>query len=64
MAEQQKTYHVAIVGATGAVGQKMMETLEDRNFPIKTLTLLSSKRSAGKRVRFQNKEITDRKSVV
>ncbi|KGX83288.1 aspartate-semialdehyde dehydrogenase [Pontibacillus marinus] len=51
-------YHVAIVGATGAVGQKMLETLEDRNFPIKTLTLLSSKRSAGKTVRFQNKDIT------
>ncbi|QHE52243.1 aspartate-semialdehyde dehydrogenase [Pontibacillus sp. HMF3514] len=51
-------YHVAIVGATGAVGQKMLETLEDRNFPIQTLTLLSSKRSAGKTVRFQNKDIT------
>ncbi|KGP73541.1 aspartate-semialdehyde dehydrogenase [Pontibacillus yanchengensis] len=57
MAEQKK-YHVAIVGATGAVGQKMLETLEDRNFPIETLTLLSSKRSAGKTVRFQDKEIT------
>jgi len=51
-------YHVAIVGATGAVGQKMLETLENRNFPIQTLTLLSSKRSAGKTVRFQNKDIT------
>ncbi len=51
-------YHVAIVGATGAVGQKMLETLENRNFPIETLTLLSSKRSAGKTVRFQNKDIT------
>ncbi len=51
-------YHVAIVGATGAVGQKMLETLEDRNIPIETLTLLSSKRSAGKTVRFQNKDIT------
>ncbi|MYL33197.1 aspartate-semialdehyde dehydrogenase [Pontibacillus yanchengensis] len=55
---EQKNYHVAIVGATGAVGQKMLETLEDRNFPIETLTLLSSKRSAGKTVRFQDKEIT------
>lgn len=51
-------FHVAIVGATGAVGQKMIETLEDRNFPIETLTLLSSKRSAGTTVRFQDKDIT------
>lgn len=57
MANNQQ-YHVAIVGATGAVGQKMLETLEDRNFPIETLTLLSSKRSAGKTVRFKNKDIT------
>ncbi|MFC0524193.1 aspartate-semialdehyde dehydrogenase [Pontibacillus salicampi] len=57
MAEQNR-YHVAVVGATGAVGQKMIETLEDRNLPIETLTLLSSKRSAGKTVRFQNKNIT------
>ncbi|KGP92910.1 aspartate-semialdehyde dehydrogenase [Pontibacillus chungwhensis BH030062] len=54
---ENKKYHVAVVGATGAVGEKMIETLADRNFPIETLTLLSSKRSAGKRVRFQDKEI-------
>ena len=40
--------HVAIVGATGAVGIEMLETLEKRNFPIGKLTLLASARSAGK----------------
>ncbi len=45
----QKQYHVAVVGATGAVGQQMVRTLEDRNFPVGKLTLLSSERSAGKK---------------
>ncbi|WP_079709498.1 aspartate-semialdehyde dehydrogenase [Paraliobacillus ryukyuensis] len=51
-----KGYHVAVVGATGAVGQKMLETLEKKKFPIGKLTLLSSKRSAGTNIKF-NKEI-------
>lgn len=51
-------YHVAVVGATGAVGQKIVQILEDKNFPIDKLTLLSSKRSAGKKVLFKNREIT------
>lgn len=46
-------YHVAVVGATGAVGQQMLKTLEERNFPIGKLTLLSSKRSAGKEITFK-----------
>jgi len=50
-------YHVAIVGATGAVGTQMMKTLEDRNFPVSKLTLLSSKRSAGKKLTFKGQEI-------
>ncbi|KYD23802.1 aspartate-semialdehyde dehydrogenase [Geobacillus sp. FSL W8-0032] len=53
----QKQYHVAVVGATGAVGQQMVRTLEDRNFPVGTLTLLSSERSAGKTMRFRGEEI-------
>ncbi|WP_036832281.1 aspartate-semialdehyde dehydrogenase [Pontibacillus litoralis] len=57
MAEQMK-YHIAIVGATGAVGQKMLETLEERNVPMASLTLLSSKRSAGKKVPFKGEELT------
>lgn len=50
-------YRVAVVGATGAVGQKMIETLADRDFPIKELKLLSSKRSAGKVVLYKGKDI-------
>ncbi|MCY8308867.1 aspartate-semialdehyde dehydrogenase [Bacillus vallismortis] len=49
--------HVAVVGATGAVGQQMLKTLEDRNFEMDTLTLLSSKRSAGTKVTFKGEEL-------
>jgi len=45
--KQQNGYNVAVVGATGAVGQQMIETLMKRNFPIEKLTILSSARSAG-----------------
>lgn len=55
---QNNGYHVAVVGATGAVGQQMIQTLEKRNVPIATLTLLSSSRSAGKVITFNGKEIT------
>ncbi|MCA1062425.1 aspartate-semialdehyde dehydrogenase [Rossellomorea aquimaris] len=51
-------FHVAVVGATGAVGQQMLQTLEKRDFPIKQLTLLSSARSAGSTVTFKGKEWT------
>ncbi|WP_027408739.1 aspartate-semialdehyde dehydrogenase [Anoxybacteroides tepidamans] len=54
---EQKGLRVAVVGATGAVGQQMIETLEKRDFPIATLTLLSSERSAGKKVMFKGQEI-------
>lgn len=43
-------YHVAILGATGMVGQEMLEILLDRGFPAETITLLASERSAGKTV--------------
>lgn len=55
--EQKSGLHVAVVGATGAVGQQMIRTLEERNFPISKLTLLSSERSAGKLVKFKDQEI-------
>nr|MDH3076983.1 aspartate-semialdehyde dehydrogenase [Bacillus velezensis]MDH3093092.1 aspartate-semialdehyde dehydrogenase [Bacillus velezensis]MDH3099577.1 aspartate-semialdehyde dehydrogenase [Bacillus velezensis]WGE01445.1 aspartate-semialdehyde dehydrogenase [Bacillus velezensis] len=55
--------HVAVVGATGAVGQQMLKTLEDRNFEIETLTLLSSKRSAGTKVMFKGEEYTVQEAV-
>lgn len=53
-----KGFHVAVVGATGAVGQQMIQTLEKRNFPISKITLLSSARSAGKVVRFREEDVT------
>lgn len=51
-------YRVAVVGATGAVGQKMLETLEKKNFPVAELKLLSSSRSAGTKQTFRNEEYT------
>jgi aspartate-semialdehyde dehydrogenase len=51
-------YHIAVVGATGAVGQQMLKTLEKRNFPIASLKLLASKRSAGNKVQFKGTEYT------
>ena len=44
--------NVAVVGATGAVGEEFLRILEERKFPIKELRLLASKRSAGKKMRF------------
>ncbi|MES2996233.1 MAG: aspartate-semialdehyde dehydrogenase [Verrucomicrobiota bacterium] len=49
--------HVAIVGATGAVGVEMLLCLEQRNFPLSKLTLLASARSAGKKMKFRGEEI-------
>jgi aspartate-semialdehyde dehydrogenase len=53
-----KTYNVAIVGATGAVGEVLLELLESRNFPVNNLYLLASERSAGTTVSFKGKRIT------
>ena len=50
--------HVAVVGATGAVGIEMIQTLEKRNFPVGQLTLLASARSAGKKLTFKGEAIT------
>ncbi|MCS7090552.1 MAG: aspartate-semialdehyde dehydrogenase [Verrucomicrobiota bacterium] len=49
--------HVAVVGATGAVGIEMIRTLERRDFPVGRLTLLASARSAGKRLSFRGEQI-------
>ncbi|MBA4536243.1 aspartate-semialdehyde dehydrogenase [Bacillus aquiflavi] len=54
---QTNGFHVAVVGATGAVGEQILETLTKRQFPISKLTLLSSARSAGKKIFHQGKEI-------
>lgn len=50
-------YNVAIAGATGAVGQEMMEILKERNFPLGELRLLASERSAGKELEFDGSKI-------
>ena len=52
-----KTYTVAILGATGAVGQEMMKILAERNFPVGKLIPLASARSAGKTLTFKGEEI-------
>jgi aspartate-semialdehyde dehydrogenase len=52
-----RSLHVAIVGATGAVGVEMMKVLERREFPVGKLTLLASARSAGKKQTFLGEEI-------
>jgi aspartate-semialdehyde dehydrogenase len=48
-----KTYRVAVVGATGMVGQTFIKVLEERNFPISKIVFFASKRSAGQEVIFQ-----------
>jgi len=47
-----KNYNIAILGATGAVGQTMLRVLEERNFPVDEIRLLASERSAGKELEF------------
>lgn len=53
-----KQYTVAILGATGAVGQEMMKILEERNFPVGKLVPLASARSAGKQLKFRGEDVT------
>lgn len=47
-----KSYNIAILGATGAVGQTMIKVLEERNFPVNEIKFLASERSAGKEVEY------------
>ena len=53
-----KLYTVAILGATGAVGQEMLKILEERDFPIGKLVPLASARSAGKKLIYKGEEVT------
>ena len=53
-----KGYNVAVVGATGAVGVEMIETLAKRAFPVKSLRLFASERSVGKKLKFKGADIT------
>ncbi|MGH7377814.1 MAG: aspartate-semialdehyde dehydrogenase, partial [Candidatus Methylomirabilales bacterium] len=50
-------YTVAVVGATGAVGETILRILEERKFPVSRLRLFASERSAGRRLRFQEQEV-------
>ncbi len=54
----ERKFNVAIVGATGAVGEVMLEILEQRKFPVDQLYLLASSRSAGSKRMFRGKQIT------
>ncbi|MBR1693855.1 MAG: aspartate-semialdehyde dehydrogenase [Selenomonas sp.] len=57
-------YNVAILGATGAVGQEFLNLIEERNFPFADLKMLASKRSAGKKIQFMGKEYTVEEATV
>ena len=59
-----KKYNVAILGATGAVGQEFLNLIEERNFPFADLKMLASKRSAGKKIQFMGKEYTVEEATV
>jgi len=50
-------FHLAIVGATGAVGAELIHLLEQRDFPVRSLKLLASPKSAGKMLKFKGEEI-------
>ncbi len=52
-----KKWNVAVVGATGAVGNEMIRVLEERDFPVAELTLLASERSQGKTLKYKDKNI-------
>ena len=52
-----KEYRVAVVGATGLVGETMIQVLEERNFPVSELHVLASNRSLGKRVDFRGRSL-------
>ena len=57
-----KLYTVAVLGATGAVGQEMMRILEERNFPVGKLIPLASARSAGKTLKFRGEDVVIREA--
>ena len=53
-----KKFNIAVAGATGAVGNQMLACLEERKFPVKSIKLLASSRSAGKKLRFKGDLLT------
>ena len=57
MSNQNRSFTVAIVGATGAVGETMLSILAERDFPVGKLVLLASARSAGTQVDFKGQKV-------
>ena len=53
MIDKKDKYNVSVVGATGAVGRRMLATLEERNFPVRRLSALASARSVGQKLPFR-----------
>jgi len=53
-----RKFNVAVVGATGAVGEEVFRVMEELNFPVNKVVPLASARSAGSKIKFQNKEVT------
>ena len=58
MSNETRRFHVAVVGATGAVGQTMLSILAERQFPVGKLSVLASARSAGNTIEFHGEKIT------
>jgi aspartate-semialdehyde dehydrogenase len=58
MLKKKDKYVVAVVGATGAVGNEMIFTLEQRDFPVEKLRLFASERSEGKKLKFRGEDVT------
>ena len=58
MLKKKDKYIVAVVGATGAVGNEMIATLEQRNFPVEKIRLFASERSAGKTLPYNGTDIS------
>ena len=52
-----RSLKVAILGSSGAVGSELLKILQERNFPISELILLSSSRSAGKKIIWKNQQL-------
>ena len=53
----EKLFNIAVAGATGAVGNQMIECLEERQFPVNSIKLLASHRSVGRKLRFRGEDI-------
>lgn len=63
MGNSRQKLNLAILGATGNVGRKFLEVLEERGFPINNLRLLSSEKSSGKKIKFKGKEYSVEKAT-